>query len=104
MYAALTPELSAGVPKGGFATARGTLLESVQGVVARMRDYSVRISAAIPSRKLALEELSRRNGWFLSDYSGSGQELHIELLKAQGVMLRGSQLSLGPSSDDHGEP
>jgi len=85
----------AGVPPCGFQTRSGiTLLgQDVRGVVSRMADYSRRISGAVPSQRLALEELQLRNGWFfpprveMADDARQQQRLHLELLGLQGVTL-----------------
>jgi len=85
----------AGVPPCGFQTRSGiTLLgQDVRGVVSRMADYSHRISGAVPSQRLALEELQLRNGWFfpprgeMADEARQQQRLHLELLGLQGVTL-----------------
>jgi len=58
-----------------------------------MADYSNRISGAVPSQRLALEELQLRNGWFfpaggeVADEARQQQRLHLELLGLQGVTL-----------------
>ena len=60
-------------------------LDCLCNVLARLEAYSRRIPTAVPSKKLALEELPYRNGWFLQHGAASDQPSHIACLAANGV-------------------
>lgn len=49
-----------------------------------MNDYSASISAAVPSRQMALAEFEERNGWFLSQRR---TPLHAQWLERAGVAV-----------------
>lgn len=72
-------------PEVGCVGELPAALDSLSSVLARMEAYSRRIPEALPSKKLALEEIAHRSGWFLLHGDASRQPRHLALLEKNGV-------------------